>query len=153
MMAWKLTMACNGDDDGDNDDGVLMVPMVISHASGGWYINNMLHYAYLYLTSISQNVHKCDCREGLVCKDTYNLKIPIIGITLDIKQCMEPEEQVETKEGEMTDNWEFQTMLHDVSFQQLISNIVALEWSSNYLGRVNKTHREKWNFVVLLSTI
>ena len=58
-------------------------------------------YLFKYAPCNLKNVHKCECREGLTCKSTYDLKIPFIGITLNIKQCMEPENNDEVKEGEM----------------------------------------------------
>ncbi|XP_028398286.1 uncharacterized protein LOC114521912 [Dendronephthya gigantea] len=68
---------------------------------GGKYCSPFL---LKYIPCNLKNAHKCECADGLVCKDTYSFKIPVIGITLTLKQCMEPEENTDVKEVEMTEN-------------------------------------------------
>ena len=52
-----------------------------------------------------QESHKCPCAEGLECKVTQELTTPGTSITLGfIKQCMPPDEDVEIKKFEMTEN-------------------------------------------------
>ncbi|CAB3992431.1 Hypothetical predicted protein [Paramuricea clavata] len=60
-------------------------------------------YLFKYIPCNLKNVHKCPCSDGLVCRFTYNIKIPVVGITLSLKQCMEPEDNNEVKEVEMTE--------------------------------------------------
>jgi len=44
-----------------------------------------------YFTCNLTNLHKCGCRDELVCKQTSVITIPIIGTKIPIMQCMEPE--------------------------------------------------------------
>ena len=38
-----------------------------------------------------QNLHKCGCRDGLECRQTSSVTVPIIGTVIPVRQCMEPE--------------------------------------------------------------
>ena len=58
---------------------------------------------------IFQHSHKCPCAQGLECKVTKELTIPAIpgitdSITLSLRQCMPPDENVEIEKVEMTEN-------------------------------------------------
>ena len=41
-----------------------------------------------YIFSL-QDLHKCGCADGLVCKETASVTLPITGTKLSLKQCMD----------------------------------------------------------------
>ncbi|KAM7425946.1 hypothetical protein ABFA07_022696 [Porites harrisoni] len=47
---------------------------------------------FKYFTCNLENVHKCGCRDGLVCKQTSSVTLPIIGTKVQIRQCVDAED-------------------------------------------------------------
>ncbi|XP_032219774.1 uncharacterized protein LOC116602998 [Nematostella vectensis] len=47
-----------------------------------------------YFTCYFTNVHKCGCMDGLTCKVTTHVKLPVVDLNFPIRQCVDPEATV-----------------------------------------------------------
>ena len=67
---------------------------LISYVKATWDVVGKFHNYWLRLLFCFfkwQNLHKCGCRDGLECRQTSSVTVPIIGIVIPVRQCMEPE--------------------------------------------------------------
>ena len=67
---------------------------LISYVKAIWDVVGKFHNCWLRLLFCFfkwQNLHKCGCRDGLECRQTSSVTVPIIGTVIPVRQCMEPE--------------------------------------------------------------
>ena len=67
---------------------------LISYVKATWDVVGKFHNYWLRLLFCFfkwQNLHKCGCRDGLECRQTSSVTVPIIGTVIPVRQCMEPE--------------------------------------------------------------
>ena len=71
---------------------------LISYVKATWVVVGKFHKCLydcwprlLFCFFKCQNLHKCGCRDGLECRQTSSVTVPITGTVIPVRQCMEPE--------------------------------------------------------------